>query len=98
SHTLFERARVLLELAERLLQSLERVTHAALDGVLSDSRHLGDLFEGQVCDLAQQKYLALLLGKRVDGGRDARADLGRNRGALDARAWIAVGDRFAERS
>ena len=92
-----QRPRVLLEVGESFLQSLERVPHAALDGVFGRSGDLGDLLKGEVCHVAEEKHLALLVGKRFDRRHDLDLDLARDRAALGRRARMQVGDLLAER-
>src|SRR5262249_5830154 len=53
-------ARVLLEVGESFLQSLERVPHSTLDRVFWCSGDLGNFLERKVGDVAQEEHFALL--------------------------------------
>ena len=54
---------VLLEVAQAMLQALERVPHAALDRVGRHPNDLRDLFESKALYLTHEKDFPLLLGK-----------------------------------
>src|SRR5579862_379455 len=83
-----KRPSVLLEFAERRLQALERIPHAALHGVLRRLHDRCDLFERQVRYLAEQEHLALIVRQLVDRGKDPGANFARDHGALDARFHV----------
>src|SRR5450755_2245217 len=91
-----QRAGVLLELAERVLQSVESVAHTTLDGVLSDAGYLGDVSEWEVRDFAQQKHLTLIVWKRINCLDDRRTHLGRQDVSFGARVRARIRDRFGE--
>src|SRR5690606_13554958 len=92
-----QRAGILLELAQCLLEAFQRVAHAALDRVFSDSSDDGDLLKGHISDVPQQKHLLLLLGELLDRQGDALADLAGNDDPLGARRRVRIGEPVAER-
>ena len=94
---------VVFVLREVLLEALEGVAHPALAGVLGHAGDRGDVLEGEVADLPQEKDLPLLVGQRLDAARDALAELGPSRGRQVHRSWwvaegaIASAERNAGR-
>ncbi len=92
---LLQGARELLVLGERGLEPLEGVAHPALHRRLRNLHDLGDLREGQVRDLAQEKDLPLVVREQVDGPRNPVLELVSAGGPL--RFLAVAGDLLAQR-
>src|SRR4051812_44817237 len=68
-------ARVIFVFGERLLKTLQCISHSTLDRVLGHPRHGRDVLERDVRELTQEEHLTLLGGQRLDAAHDPLAEL-----------------------
>src|SRR5690606_6429619 len=83
---------VLLELTERLLESLEGIAHATLHRVFPDSRDGCDFLKGHVSQVAQQEHFALFFWQLFDSRDHASSDLTRKSHSFAALLRVWIGD------